>query len=423
MRVLVYCYGSRGDVQPYLALATALNAAGHHAVLAAPAMFAPFAAEYGVDFSPRNDEWLRLLGRPEIRDLIANEDDRSSRFDAARALLGAEAARLYPVMVRDNWTAARHDVDLVVHQHNALDHGHQVAERLGVPAVVATLYPSYVPTWEYPSTMIKPGVRLPRLLNRLSYLPLGRVVAHRDVLDAWRTDTLGLPPRRGRFDRLRRPDGGRVPVLNGFSRHLVRPASDWPSSVHTTGFWFLPAPASWSPPPELLAFLDAGPPPVFVGFGSMAGRDPAGTGRLVAEAVRAAGVRAIVGTGWGGIELADHGPEILVLEQAPYDWLFPRVAAVVHAGGIGTIHAATVAGRPQVVIPFQREQMMWSRRTADLGLAPEPTFQRDLTVDLLTLAIRRATEDPTIATTAARLSTLMRTENGTASAVRLLAGV
>lgn len=151
------------------------------------------------------------------------------------------------------------------------------------------------------------------------------------VVDRWREDTLGLPRRRGRHDPLRRPDNGKAPVLHAFSPSVLPPPPDWPDSVHTTGYWFLP-PSDEALPPWVEDFLGAGDPPVFVGFGSMSGRDPARSTALVLEAGRRAGKRLVIGAGWGGLDSSVSGDDVLAVEDVDYQRLFPRMAAVVHHG-------------------------------------------------------------------------------------------
>lgn len=429
MKVIVYAYGSRGDVQPYLSLATALNAAGHHAVLSAPRMFESFVADHGVEFSPRNDEYLRLLDDPEVRDVQQRADGRKGnpkelqdKIDKVRARKNELVRRVYPVMLDDLAAAAGSGADLVVHQYSGIDQAHHVAEKLGIPSVLAVQHPNFVPSQHYPSVVVKPGKKLPGFLNRLSHVPARDAIDKegKQFVEDWRTNRLGLPARKGQHNRTRRADGSVVPFLHAFSGHFVAPAPDWPASVHTTGFWFLRDTSAWTPPPELASFLDRGERPIAIGFGSLVGPDPAGSGAIVAEAVRAAGVRAVVVTGWGGIEIAEPTDDLLVIDQVPYDWLFPRVDAAVHAGGIGTISAALSAGIPQVACPFHDEQLMWSLLLHNHGAAPSPLRQRDLNTADLAAAIRRVRATTSYREAAEGLGARIRDEPGAHGAVRVL---
>jgi sterol 3beta-glucosyltransferase len=211
-------------------------------------------------------------------------------------------------------------------------------------------------------------------------------------------------------------------VLQAFSRHVVPRPSDWPDSAVVTGYWFLDEGVDWTPPRELADFLDAGPPPVFVGFGSMAGRDPARTARTVLAAVARSGQRALIVSGWGGLRVDEPPPGVFVAESVPYDWLLPRVAAVVHHGGAGTTAAGLRAGKPTVVCPFVADQPFWGARVAALGVGPRPIPQRRLGEAELAAAILEAVGDAGMRDRAERLGAQIRAEDGVAAAVEVIGG-
>ncbi|MFK0244096.1 glycosyltransferase [Amycolatopsis azurea] len=266
-----------------------------------------------------------------------------------------------------------------------------------------------------------PLPRLPKVLNRATYLSVGAVLRmYAGITSTWRAKELGLPRRRGSHDILNDADGANRLVLQAFSRHVTLSAPDWPASVHTTGFWYLPAVTGWEPPAELRDFLDAGTAPVYIGFGSMAGRDSRRTRAVVEEAVRRAGVRAVLATGWGGIAGDAGGGDLFVIDHAPHDWLFPRMSAVVHHGGGGTTGAALAAGRPQVVCPFVADQPYWAARMHAVGVAPAPLRQQHLTADRLTAALRQAIGDAAMRERAEWLGREIRSETGVSAAVSLL---
>ncbi|SDM58341.1 glycosyltransferase [Allokutzneria albata] len=427
MRVLVQSYGSRGDVEPYLALSCALNAAGHEAVLCAPEKFGSWISGLGVEFAPSTNAQTDMLAHPLIREIIEdNGKVKGSRADRQRKRRGLKEIKaqlldeVLPTMMNDVKNAADDRVDLVVYRDL---HAHYVAEWLGVPAVLTSLEADVVPSRYYPSGLVPAGMKLPKPLNLLSHkisdvLVRSSVVTRRT--SRWRAAELGLPSRRGQSNMLAAPGGGPVTVLNALSAHLAPPAPDWPKWVHTTGFWELPTDPAWTPPRELERFLAEGEPPVFVGFGSIAGADPREKGRIVRAAIAAAGVRAVVVEGDGGVVIDEPDHNILVLQSVPYGWLLPRVRAAVHAGGTGTTHAVTAAGIPQLVVPFYNEQGEWGRQLSALGAAPEPVRQRDLTVDRLTAALRKIAQDERIASTARELGERVRAEDGTGTAVALL---
>ncbi|MBB5996930.1 glycosyltransferase [Streptomonospora salina] len=417
MRVLIFTHGTRGDVQPFAALAKALEAAGHEALLAAPQSSAALAAEHGVPFAPLDDGPLRMLEDRQLLGDVGGAGGGRGRLREAGAMLNIiRRAKADMVRVLDDMAAAADlfVADVVVHGMGYP--GHHIAEYLGVASVPAALQPFWVPTAAFPNPMLP--VPVPRALNRASHRFNTLVLrSYAGTEDDWRGRRLGLPRRPGRHRVLRRPDGSAAPLLQAFSRHLVPAPADHPEWVHTTGHWFLPAPADWTPPERLTDFLAAGDPPVFAGFGSMPGSDPAGLGREVVAAVRSAGARAVLATGWGGLAEAAEGEDVLVVREVPHDWLFPRVSAVVHAGGAGVAGAALAAGRPQIVCPFHREQRFWAERVHAAGLGPEPLPAGRVTAAALAERIRRAAGNRE---TARRTADLVRSEEGAAAAVPLI---
>ena len=184
----------------------------------------------------------------------------------------------------------------------------------------------------------------------------------------------------------------------------------------TTGYWFLDRP-DWRPPDELVDFLEAGPPPVSIGFGSMNNVGPEEITTRVLEALRRSGQRGILLTGWGGIGSADLPDEVFKADDVPHDWLFDRVRAAVHHGGAGTTAASLRAGLPTVVVPFFPDQVFWGWRVAKLGAGPEPVPRKTLTSDRLAAAILRATTDAAMEKRAWLLGEKIRAEDGVARAV------
>ncbi|MFJ6674849.1 glycosyltransferase [Actinosynnema sp. NPDC091369] len=416
MRALLVTHGTRGDVQPMLALAVALRRAGHEALLAAPESFTASAAEHDVEFAALDEGPNRLLDDPVVKQAI----EGGYRGVRGKVTAVRTARRIKPLMAR-----VLHDLadiargcraDVVVHTP-AVPAQH-VAELLDVPAAVATFQPGWVPTGLFPCPMV-PLPRLPRALNRATYLTVTATLrSFAGTADRWRVDELGLPRRRAGHDLLRAPDGRHRLVLQAFSPHVTPVDPDWPAQVRTTGFWYLPS-LPWSPPPAVERFLDDGPAPVYLGFGSMAGRDAERSGRTVVEAVRRAGVRAVLATGWGG-PASTGSADVLVIDQAPHDRLFPRMAAVAHHGGGGTTGAALAAGVPQVVCPFVADQPHWAQRAHAIGVAPPPVRQRRLTVDTLADALATAVNDPAMRRRATEIGDVVRAENGVALAVAAL---
>lgn len=419
MHVFISTVGSRGDVQPYVALGRGLQRAGHRVTLSTAARFGPFVAEHGLAFAPTTDGLLDLMDSPLGRGALESMAQLGPALRQLPSLVRA-AGPLQRDLIADSWAAVQADPpDLIVYHPKAY-WAPAFADALGVPVVLAPLQPFFVPTGEWPS-MGFPSLPLGPAYNRAT---------HRTVLalTALGTDRYLRPwlranvvPRRPRGTTvLDTPRGAPIPVLFGYSPAVVPAPSDWPSSVAVAGFWSLPTAPDWSPPPALAAFLDAGPPPVYVGFGSMAGSDPARTARTVVAALEAAGVRGLLASGWGGLA-ADALPEtVAMVEQAPHEWLFARCAAVVHHGGAGTTAAGLTAGRPTVVCPFFGDQPFWGGRVEALGVGPAPVPQKRLTAEALAAAIRQATTSEPMRQRAEALGETLRAEDGVGEAVRFI---
>jgi UDP:flavonoid glycosyltransferase YjiC (YdhE family) len=190
--------------------------------------------------------------------------------------------------------------------------------------------------------------------------------------------------------------------------------------VHVTGYFFLDSETDWQPSSELKAFLEAGNPPVYIGFGSMAGSNPEELARLVSQALASSGQRGLLLTGWGGLS-ADLVPDnVFVVDSVPHSWLFPRMAAVVHHGGAGTTAEGLRAGVPTVVIPFVFDQPFWGARIKALGFGPDPVPLKKLTADRLANAITIAVTDPAIRQRARSCGEAIRAEDGTGNAVKII---
>lgn len=410
MKVLLLAVGSQGDVRPLVALADRLRAEGHEALLAAPPLFKPLAIATRLPFAALDLDMMR------VGEAMADSHGVRHFAALARTLGGlAEGA------LAEAWDAARAWAPDVVVHHPVLPIGQHVAERLGVPAVVATPLPAIVPTARFASPIWSNAGRLPGVINRASY------TAAKLQVGAWarrgidrRRAGAGLPRRPHRHDPSRSVDGSPTPVLHAFSEHVLARPHDWPASAHVCGYWFLRTPPAWNPPRKLAAFLDAGDPPVYIGFGSMRIEDPARLAAIVADTVARLRTRAVVASGYQGLRGLTPSDDVLVIRHAPHDWLFPRMSAVVHHGGAGTTGAAAAAGRPQVICPVGTDQPFWAARMRELGVAAAAPALRSITGPALHRALSRVLDDAALQRRATELGHRIRAEDGPGRAVSLL---
>jgi sterol 3beta-glucosyltransferase len=207
---------------------------------------------------------------------------------------------------------------------------------------------------------------------------------------------------------------GQVPIVMHYSKHLMPAPTDWPANIQVVGMWPLAAPDDWTPPEALTTFLEQGDPPIYFGFGSMPVADPAKLGQIISEALRMTGLRGVLQSGWAG--LAHENEHLVTIDDTPHDWLFPRMAAIVHHGGSGTTHSALSAGKPALIVPFVGDQPMWGRRLAELGVNVPPMRQKQLTPERLAEALRKLTQDKAMQQHAANLGATLRAEDGLGAA-------
>jgi sterol 3beta-glucosyltransferase len=296
---------------------------------------------------------------------------------------------------------------------------YHIAEKLGIPQVLALPLPT-TPTRDYPYPFFA-GMHLGGKFNRFTYRLMALASAMwAGTTNDFRVKTLGLPPLSRLADLLKGPDGKLIPVLYPYSSHLVPVPKDFPAHVHVTGYWFLDQAQNWSPPADLVRFLEAGAAPVYVGFGSMGGSQPEKRARIVLAALAKAGQRGILARGWGGLQAADLPQDMIMIDAAPHDWLFPRMAVVVHHGGAGTTAAGLRAGKPSIICPFLGDQPFWGWAVHKAGVGPKPFPQRKLTADRLADAITLAVGDQPMQRRAASLGEKIRTEDGVARAVAII---
>ena len=416
MRIAIIALGSRGDVQPYVALGEGLNAADHAVRLITHENFAPLAAAHGLECHTVRGDVQAVAESEEMRALLAK-----GNFLAITRRTAQEAKRAMQQWAEDGLAACR-GVELIVAGIDGLFIGLALAEKLDVPFMQAYLVP-FTPTGAFPGVLLP--VAMPRLgggFNRLSHRLVRQVMwqGSRAADNLARRQVLDLPtaPLFGPFGsaRLRR-----LPVLYGFSPAVVPAPADWDANTHVTGYWFLDSAAGWTPPPALASFLADGPPPVYVGFGSMASRQPEETADLVLRALAETGQRAVMLSGWSGLQADRLPPSVIMVESVPHAWLFPRVSAVVHHGGAGTTAAGLRAGVPAILIPFFGDQGVWAGRVRALGVGPAPIPRRELTAARLAEALRQAITDEALRRRAADLGATIRAEDGVGRAVAIFA--
>ncbi|WP_326955480.1 glycosyltransferase [Amycolatopsis sp. NBC_01286] len=399
MRVLLTTWGSRGDVEPLVGLAVALRELGAEALVAAPPDddFVALLERAGVPLVP--------LG-PTVRSVVANPKPPT----------GADAFKLAPALVAARFEtlgAVAGECDVLLATGLLPAGARDVAEKRGIPYVYACFHIFGLPSRQFAPGM-RPGTPSPAEETDLEV---------RWAQDAERVNALYGPELNSRRAAIGLPpvDNVRDHVFTDRPWLAADPAL-CPSEGMTnldlvqSGAWILPDDRPL--PADLEAFLDAGEPPVYVGFGSMAAYAPEGIAREATEAARAQGRRVVLGRGWAGLTAIDDAEDCFVIGEVNQQALFRRVAAVVHHGGAGTTTTAARAGAPQVVVPRIADQPYWAERVAGLGIGvahegPTPTAES------LSAAFTTALT-PEMRTRAQAVASTIRDDGATVAAKMLL---
>ena len=399
MRILIVTAGSRGDVAPFTGLGQALQQAGHQVALAAHDRFADLVRGCGLEHRALPGDPVELV---RARTAAPSPEAAQSVFAAFLDQLGEGVT-----------AAAAAGTDILLTAFGPAPLSRLVAEAMHIPSLGVYLAPG-VPTREFPP----PGWPATGQASPADNLAAGRELLARtgslyaDVLRRLRA-RLDLPAGTGQAGSP--PDDW--PICHGFSPAVVPRPADWPAAVRVTGYWWPARPPGWQPPDQLVDFLAAGPPPVFIGFGSMTPNHER-LHEVVAAAVTRAGVRAVVQSGWA--ELGPSGDDILVVGDLPHDWLFPRTAVVVHHAGAGTTGAGLRAGVPAVPVPVLVDQPFWADRLHRLGVAPDPLPLHELTADALADALRSCLDRPSYRDRATELAHRIRADDGPAVVLSLV---
>ncbi|TIA11655.1 UDP-Glycosyltransferase/glycogen phosphorylase [Aureobasidium pullulans] len=417
LNIVIQVVGSRGDVQPFIALGCELQKYGHRVRLATHDMFASFVRKAGLEFYPIGGDPASLMAYmvknpsllPSMKTMMSGEIGRKRQM-VAEMLSGCWDS----CVLADPLTEAPFVADAIIANPPSFAHVH-CAQALGIPVHLMFTMP-WTPTRAFPHPLANlanvDGDQA--IANYVSYHVVEWMTWQGlgDVINDWR-ESIQLEPIN-LLDGPALAQMLKIPFTYCWSPALVPKPHDWPGYIDVCGFFFRDTP-KYTPTPELAQFLAAGPPPVYIGFGSIVLDDPAKMLATILDAVRAAGVRAIISKGWSDLG-GDVGENIYYIGDCPHEWLFPRMAAVVHHGGAGTTACGIRNGIPTLVCPFFGDQPFWGHMIASAGAGPEPLPPRDMTPAKLAEAIRFLIREET-SVAAKAIAALMQDEEGVRSAV------
>ena len=385
LRITCLTIGSRGDVQPYIALCKGLLAEGHKPKIATHREFEPWIRKHGIDFAPVEGDPAELM-----RVCVENGMFTYSFLREASAKFRGWIDEL----LTSSWKSCQGS-DILIESPSAMA-GIHISEALGIPYFRAFTMP-WTRTRAYPHAFTVPDHKMGGAYNYFSYVVFDNIFwkAIAGQVNRWRKNELDLGSTN--LDRMA---PNKVPFLYNFSPSVVPPPLDYSDWIRVTGYWFLDEATDWQPPEELSAFIkkarEDGKKLVYIGFGSIVVSDPAALTKTVVESVLKADVRCILSKGWSD-RLGDPAstkaeiplpPEIHQIKAAPHDWLFSQMDAVAHHGGAGTTGASLRAGVPTIVKPFFGDQFFFGGRVEDLGVG---ICMRKLNVSIFSKALWEAT--------------------------------
>ncbi|KAJ9662528.1 hypothetical protein H2201_006016 [Coniosporium apollinis] len=419
LNIVIQVVGSRGDVQPFVALGNELQQCGHRVRLATHNVFEEFVRKSGLEFYPIGGDPADLMAYmvknpgliPNMRSLRAGDIQRK-RAMIAEMLEGCWESCIQP----DSLSNAPFVADAIIANPPSFAHIH-CAQALGVPVHLMFTMPwSSTRAFPHPLANLKYSNTDPKLANYISYGIVDFMTWQGlgDVINKWRRNTLDLEPIPVTEGHVL-AETLKIPFTYCWSPALVPKPADWQSHIDVCGFFFRDPP-DYTPPPELDAFLRAGPPPVYIGFGSIVIDDPERVTAMLLEAIQATGVRAIISRGWSNLGGGEY-PNVFYLGDCPHEWLFQRVAAVMHHGGAGTTACGLLNGKPTAIVPFFGDQPFWGNMVAAAGAGPKPIPYKSLSSQNLAEAISFCLT-PEAATAAEKISAKMRTESGVKAAVK-----
>lgn len=412
LQIVILIVGTRGDVQPFIAIGKRLQYYGHRVRLATHANFKDFVLTAGLEFYPLGGDPVVLAGY-----MVKNKGflpSGPSEIPVQRKELKEIINSLLPACTEaDVETGIPFKADAIIANPPTYGHTH-VAEALKIPIHIFFTMP-WTPTSEFPHPLSR--VKQPAGY-RLSYQIVDSLIwlGIRDMINDVRKKKLKLRP----VTYLSGTQGSDSAIPYGYiwSPHLVPKPKDWGSKIDVVGFCFLDLASNYEPPESLVNWLKAGTKPIYIGFGSLPVQEPAKMTKIIVDALEITGQRGIINKGWGGLgELAEPKDNVYPLDNVPHDWLFLQCSAVVHHGGAGTTAAGLKAACPTTIVPFFGDQMFWGERVHARGVGPAPIPVDDFTLPKLIDAIKYMLE-PKVRENAIELARAMENEDGVAGAVR-----
>ncbi|MBD2435879.1 glycosyltransferase [Nostoc sp. FACHB-110] len=404
MNITIVAWGGSGDIRPYVALAVGLRKAGHAIRFVITPDEEKLVSSYGFPLKTidcENFEFAELRPGHNPFDIIETQKVVFNPFK------GSYLNQLWDVC---------QDAEAIIFNVYAFA-AYDIAEKLGIPCYAACVQPHHA-TADFPNPYMPIIQPLVGLYNKLSYQFFDQFLwqAVRPSINQWRQETLNLPSLPFWLGISHRMQEQNLPFLYSYSPAVLPKPADWPDTAHVTGYWFLDRPSNWQPPADIVEFLAAGAPPVYIEI-----RHSEVTKEMILDVLKQTKRRAVVrGMGFNQTDNQDLAHQVFSIESIPHDWLFPQMAAIVHHGGTGTTMSSLRSGVPTLIVPLEGDQFLWAYIVPKLGLGPKPVLQKQISAANIAQAIEIAINDKNIQRNAAAMGAKIRAENGVNSAVEIL---
>ncbi|MDO9084726.1 MAG: glycosyltransferase [Anaerolineaceae bacterium] len=409
-RIVILTYGSRGDVEPFVALGHRLILEGYSVCLVAPKPFSDFIQAYGLEFYAIESD------PDELGQMFANQAG-TNWFK----MISSMAQHVMPIARNAFQTIkiASQDADMIIHSFLLTDAGHTLALQQSIPEISAQFFPVFLPTGAFPAVAL-PDLPLEKMFRRgmhtfntgmfkngarFTYKKLRKTAPELPELASW--------PFSG-------PIENQPPILFAYSQYVLPHPDDWPANAHVTGYWQLPIPADWSPPQNLTNFIREGSAPIYFGPGSMRSEKLHILLEMVITAARKLSRRVVLGVASDDIPASSKGKDIISAKGVPHCWLFPQMSYIMHHGGAGTTGSAVASGVPNSAIPFSVDQSFWAKRLYQLGVGPTAPSAKRITQRDFERIIRDGLENPDYRHQAGNISEKMKKEDGIGEAIRII---
>ena len=417
MKIAITTVGTRGDLQPYIALGLGLKEAGHEVLIVSSKNEEAFVKNYGLTFFSLNVDIQKLMDGEEVQEM--SKGNNPLKFILSHLKGSKKLKQLMVDTQAEIWSACQF-ADIIIF-HPGMPIGFFIAQENKRISVMANPFP-VIANSDYPAILFYTSPRLGKLFNKITHKIFEKLfwsLSKSAVVEFWNKSVktkmnFSLSPTRQQID-------SGMPVINGYSNLFFHHSKHWNNNIHTTGSWFIDNEPNFIPPTELTNFIDNGEQPIYIGFGSMKDIESFKTTlNIITEALDQTKQRAVVGLGWSKLSYNESIPSnIFLIESIPHSWLFPKMKIVIHHGGAGTTATGLRVGKPTIIIPHNADQPAWGQRIFELGVGSKPIKKTKLTANNLASAILFA-QQPNIISKADKLGQELRKENGVKNAVKII---